>query len=127
MNAFERKKTTRLWLDPSRLFPSEDIRVLRDIDEHAVRRISNIDFLKNNPVSVVYHDPHFVLVDGHKRLSAAIRGGMRLIPSILELEGNEEVSGATAKRILEETLANKSCLYDWESVHGVSYRISSED
>lgn len=127
VRAFQGKAETRLWLDPTRLFPSEDIRVLRDVDEDAVRRISNIDFLKNNPVSIVYHDPHFVIVDGHKRLSAAIRSGVRLIPSVLELEGNEEASGVTAKRILEDTLANKSRLYDWESVHGINYHISSED
>lgn len=109
-----------LWLDPKRIYPTEDIRVLRDVDYDVVGLLAEPSFLSANPVTVFYSEPHFLLLDGHKRTSSAILAGRPLIPAVLGGEGNEIIVGQlSAQELQREAFANPSRIYDWESAHEI--------
>jgi len=48
------------------------------------------------PIEVGYSRPHFFVVDGHRRLSAAIGAGLPLLPATLLAEDGEPVAGGPA-------------------------------
>lgn len=109
-----------LWLDPRRLYPTEDIRSLRVLDELLIDTLADEQFLRENPIEVSYSAPHFLLLDGHKRASASIVRNRSLIPATLIGEGTEIVYGGFSADALQATaFLSQSKIYDWESAHNL--------
>lgn len=107
-----------LWIDPKRIYPTESIRTLRSIDDPSMDELADGQFLSANPVVVSYSSPHFLLLDGHKRLSACIMRGLTLIPAELAGEDSDAIwSGRTADELQREAFENPTNIYDWESAH----------
>lgn len=109
-----------LLLPPSRIYPTERITALRDLQEEARLLLSSHAYLTEHPVPVVYRAPVFVAVDGHKRTSSAILGGRRLVPCTLVGEGAERLPlGLSADDIVRQAAHEPSRWYDWEDAHGL--------
>jgi predicted cytidylate kinase len=107
-----------LHVDPSYVYPTEMITVLRSLDQKAVEFLGSIEFLHQNPIQVCYEYPFYFAVDGHKRLSSAILRGLPLIPAELVAEGEELVYGnVSVKDMFTMILQNPTPLYDWSAVH----------
>ena len=71
------------------------------------------------PLTVGYAGSFFFVVDGHRRLSAAIKGGSRLIAARLLAEGDElAADGLTAVQYFESKVS-PSVVRDWETEHGI--------
>jgi CMP/dCMP kinase len=113
-----------LLLDPARIYPSESIYELRGACESGLPPIDGQPALRElEPVDIGYADSRFYLVDGHRRLSTAIRGGARLIVGRLRAERDEEVvGGLTAARYFESEVS-LSMVYDWEEAHRTKLRL----
>ena len=84
--------------------------------------LTNSEFLAANPVAVSYSAPHFLLLDGHKRLSSCIMRGLKLIPARLIGEDSDAIrNGSTADELQSEAFDDPTSIYDWESAH--QYRL----
>ncbi len=109
-----------LLLDPTRIYPTTDITVLSGAWGSDL-----VDAVKADPaaletISVGYAHPNFFVVDGHRRLSAAIQSGVRLVPAKLVAEANEEVAGGvTALQFLENEVT-PARIEDWAEAHELS-------
>ncbi len=110
-----------LLLDPARVYPSEDIRCLRDAwTADVVEEVSSAGPDSLAPISVGYTGTHFYVVDGHRRLSAALRCGFRLISARLLAERDEPVVGGMSAANFFASEVGLSDVHDWAEAHGIT-------
>ena len=112
-----------LLLDPARICPSRDIRESGDLPEPPAWRAGDgtagDGLAGQEPLTVGYAGYFFYVADGHRRLSAAIKRGSRLIAARLLAEGDEQVAdGLTAVQYFESRVS-PSVVRDWETAHGI--------
>jgi cytidylate kinase len=88
-------------LDPRRIYPTVDTWAGDGDDE---------------PVAVAYAAPPFCAVDGHGRLSSAVRDGRALIAAVLAAEGDERIGGRTATEYFA-TQVTPARVRAWERAH----------
>jgi CMP/dCMP kinase len=117
-----------LYIDPARIYPTEDIRNLRDSwHELSVMEIGKAGPAAMAPLVLGYTRPYFFVVDGHEQLSAAVRNGFAFVPATLLAEGDETIRDglSAAKYFANETTLAK--IYEWDAAHGtelaLSYRV----
>jgi predicted cytidylate kinase len=96
-----------LLIDPVRVYPTQEVAALRGQRSES-----------REPLRFGYVDDCFFAVDGHHRLSAAIRGGDRFVPARLVAEGDEPVVGGLSARAYFESEVGLSMVYDWSELHG---------
>ncbi|SNT65946.1 cytidylate kinase, putative [Asanoa hainanensis] len=108
--------TPLLLLDPARIYPTGDIGALRGMDDAEAAALSGPDAL--SPISIGYADSRFFVVDGHRRLSAALRAGFRLVPGTLLAQDNDPVVGGLTAREFFASTVTMSKVYDWQEAHG---------
>jgi cytidylate kinase len=109
-----------LLLDPARIYPSRDIqglKILSDAGFVAVVVEDGIEELK--PISIAYANPYFYVVDGHRRLSAALQGNFTLIAGRLVAEAEEKVEGDLSARQYFQTKVSPAMIYNWETAHRI--------
>jgi len=112
-----------LLLDPTRIYPSRDIRESGDLPGPPAWRAGDgtagAGLAGQEPLTVGYAGYFFYVADGHRRLSAAIKRGSRLIAARLLAEGDEQVAdGLTAVQYFESRVS-PSVVRDWETAHGI--------
>jgi CMP/dCMP kinase len=110
--------TPVLLLDPARIYPTKDIRTLRDTDAAFVEAVGTAGADALEPLAIGYADGQFFVVDGHRRLSAALRSGFRLVPGVLLAQDDEQIGGGLTAYELLESAVTPSKVYDWEAAHG---------
>ncbi|MEV4533011.1 AAA family ATPase [Asanoa sp. NPDC049518] len=110
--------TPLLLLDPERIYPTGDISALRGMDDAEAAALSGPEALE--PISIGYADSRFFVVDGHRRLSAALRAGFRLVPGTLLAQDNDQVVGGLTAREFFASTVTMSKVYDWQETHGTS-------
>jgi cytidylate kinase len=106
-----------LLLDPARIYPTQEIRALRDADAAFVEAVGAAGPDALEPIAIGYADGQFYVVDGHRRLSAALRSGFRLVPGVLLAQDDEQIVGGMTARELLESAVTLSKVYDWEAAH----------
>jgi cytidylate kinase len=111
-----------LLLDPARIYPSENVKCLRGLWDGAADFAASVQgagLSAIEPISVGYTGDYFYVVDGHRRLSAALQADLKLISASLTAEGEEEVAGGLpASRYLEASLS-LGTYHDWQDIHGI--------
>lgn len=109
-----------LLLDPARIFPTQQIQALRESwASDFARQVADAGEEALEPLNIGYTGEDFFVIDGHERLSAALRGGFKLVPGRLVAEGTEPVvGGLTAVDYFRSEFA-LSTIHDWEAAHGV--------
>ena len=107
-------------LDPARIYPSDDIRGLRGLWESGfVEDINQGGWRSLEPISVAYADQYFFVLDGHRRLSAALQNSFTLIAARLIAQDEEyAVADLSAKKYFEGEVS-LSKIYDWDEIHGI--------
>ncbi|GAA5183190.1 hypothetical protein GCM10023322_21890 [Rugosimonospora acidiphila] len=109
-----------LLLDPSRIYPTDDCGSLRvENESELVESIRELGPQSLEPITIGYADSVFYVIDGHRRLSAAIRGGLPLIQARLLAEENELVGGGQTAREYFESSVDANKIYNWEEAHKV--------
>jgi CMP/dCMP kinase len=110
-----------LLLDPARVYPSTSVSGLRglwDSDAEFVSSVGGSGLRDLSPLAVAYTGTYFYVVDGHRRLSAALQSDFRLVPGFLLAERDELVVGDLDARAYFESEVTLKGLYDWEAAHG---------
>jgi CMP/dCMP kinase len=108
-----------LLLDPNRVYPSQQIQGLRGMSEPGSVREGSPRPGDMPPIIVGYADSYFFAVAGHRRLSAAIACGSKLIPAALLAEHDEHVVGGLTAGQFFESEVSLSMVYDWADAHRI--------
>ncbi|MEU1840708.1 AAA family ATPase [Micromonospora chersina] len=109
-----------LLLDPARVYPTEDITTLRGLwDSEFVDEVAGSGDEALEPVNIGYTGEYFFVVDGHRRLSAAIQSGFPLVPARLVAEVEEPVVGGMSAVDFFAAQARPGLIHDWEAAHGI--------
>jgi len=109
-----------LLLDPARVYPTEDIATLRDLwDSEFVGDVAEAGDEALEPLKIGFTGEYFFVVDGHRRLSAAIQNGFSLVPAQLVAEVDEPVVGGMSAVDYFTAQVRPGLVYDWESAHKI--------
>ncbi|MFI2711674.1 AAA family ATPase [Micromonospora sp. NPDC018662] len=106
-----------LLLDPTRVYPTEDVATLRGLwdPEPAGEADTAVE-----PLSIGYTGEYFFVVDGHRRLSAAVRGVVPMVAARLVAEVDEPVVGGLSAVDFFAAQARPALIHDWEDAHGIA-------
>ncbi|MGC5054282.1 AAA family ATPase [Micromonospora sp. DT48] len=108
-----------LLLDPGRVYPTEEIGGLRGLwDSTSVPEVP-ADETGLEPLDIGYTGEYFFVVNGHRRLSAALRNGVRLVPGRLVAEVEEPVVGGVSAMDYFVAQTRPSLIHDWEAAHDI--------
>lgn len=109
-----------LLLDPTRIYPTEDIGTLRGLwDSEYVGDVAEAGDEALEPLTIGYTGEYFFVVDGHRRLSAALRSGFPMVPARLVAEVDEPVVGGLGAIDYFTAQTRPSLIHDWEAAHGL--------
>ncbi|MCI4065466.1 AAA family ATPase [Micromonospora sp. R77] len=110
-----------LLLDPRRVYPTEDIATLRGLgDSEFVDEVAGAGDEALEPLTIGYTGEYFFVVDGHRRLSAAISSGFPMVPARLVAEVDEPVVGGLSAVDYFAAQARPGLIHDWEAAHGIT-------
>ena len=101
-----------VWLSPRRLMPSRAIREL--VSERAD---------DSTRIDIAVYRGFYLIVDGHARVSAAIRSGSALIRCRVVAFEQEPLYPELPLDEFARTSATESAIYDWEDVHGFQFAV----
>ncbi|MEQ4301983.1 AAA family ATPase [Plantactinospora sp. B6F1] len=108
-----------LLLDPTRIYPTQEIQGLRGLwESDFVAEIGQAGEEALEPLRIGYTGEKFFVVDGHRRLSAALRNGFKLVPGQLVAECDEQVVGGLSAIEYFRSEVGLSVIYDWDAAHG---------
>lgn len=109
-----------LLLDPARVYPTEDVQNLRDLwDGDFVGRVAAAGDRALEPLTIGFSGEYFFVVDGHRRLSAAIQSGFTLVPARLAAEVDEPVVGGMSAVEYFTRQVRASTVHDWAAAHKI--------
>jgi cytidylate kinase len=113
-----------LLLDPVRIYPTADVRNLDGIwSPQFVESVAGAGPAGIEPITLGYADFRFFVLDGHRRLSAALQNGFHLIPARLAAEGAEEVTAGSAALPYFESTVTADVISAWSEAHKVDLTI----
>ncbi len=114
---------TRLWLAPRSLYPTEHVRELAgERTEEILESMREQGFSREFPIDVVAsRDRGLYVIDGHRRLSCALRLGLKIVPGRLVGQDEDEISPNMSVRTLLAAQPRRSWLNDWEDAHGFRF------
>ncbi|SCF32209.1 AAA family ATPase [Micromonospora mirobrigensis] len=108
-----------LLLDPARIYPTEDITTLRGLwDSEFVGEVAEGGDEALEPLRIGYTGEYFFVVDGHRRLSAALQSGFPLVPAQLVAEADEPVVGGMSAVEYFTAQVRPGTVHDWAAAHG---------
>ncbi|MBM0279463.1 AAA family ATPase [Micromonospora tarensis] len=109
-----------LLLDPARVYPTEDIATLRGLwDTDFVGDVAEAGDEALEPLKIGFTGEYFFVVDGHRRLSAALQSGFSLVPAQLVAEVDEPVVGGMTAIDYFAAQVRPGLVYDWEAAHRI--------
>ncbi|MGW1061254.1 AAA family ATPase [Micromonospora rubida] len=109
-----------LLLDPARVYPTEDIGTLRGLwDAGFVGEVADGGDEALEPLTIGFTGEYFFVVDGHRRLSAALQNGFPLVPARLVAEVEEPVVGGMSAVDYFAAQVRPGIVYDWEAAHKI--------
>ncbi|NBE84394.1 AAA family ATPase [Micromonospora rubida] len=109
-----------LLLDPARVYPTEDIGTLRGLwDAGFVGEVAHGGDESLEPLTIGFTGEYFFVVDGHRRLSAALQNGFPLVPARLVAEVEEPVVGGMSAVDYFAAQVRPGLVYDWEAAHKI--------
>ncbi|SCL29625.1 AAA family ATPase [Micromonospora inyonensis] len=109
-----------LMLDPARVYPTEDVHNLRGLwESDLVEAVGAAGDQALEPLSIGYSGEYFFVVDGHRRLSAALQNGFTLVPGRLVAEADEPVVGGLTAAEYFTRQVRAGTVHDWEAAHKI--------
>lgn len=102
-----------LLVDPARVYPTQEIGALRESPLPVPTDPTDME-----PLRLGHSDTRFFVINGHRRLSAALRAGMRLVPASLVAEREEPAGGGMSAQQYFESEVGLSMIHDWCALHG---------
>jgi predicted cytidylate kinase len=109
-----------LLLDPARIYPTDNIRALRDLwGSDFVEMIKRHGPQSIPPIDVGYSGKSFYVISGSRFLSGALQCNFSLIPARLVAEQDEQVVGGWSATHYFQNEVSLTKVYDWEAAHNI--------
>jgi CMP/dCMP kinase len=112
------QKINKLWISPKNIVPTDKLNDQAKAYIDLCTSIAEKGFLYDHPVTIIKSNGAFLIFDGHKRISAAIKSNLNFVPSKL-IEKNDPVFGLKIEFIF--TTFDHANVEEWESVHGFKF------
>lgn len=111
-----------LWLSPRRIVPTQNIREMARASALAVEAsVAKHGYDNRHTVDVVSYKDSLLAVDGHARISAAIRNGESFIACrILALDSEQFDTGLSVQQFAQSSVS-MSGIYDWEDANNFTF------
>jgi CMP/dCMP kinase len=111
-------KINKIWVSPKNIFPTDKLNDQAKVYNDICVSIATKGFLYDHPVTIIKSDGCFLVFDGHKRISAALKSNINLIPSKI-IGKDDAVFGLKIEFIF--STYDQANTEDWESVHGFRF------
>jgi predicted cytidylate kinase len=121
-----RQQPPLLLIDPARIYPSHELAAERlDKNSEYVEEVGRGGPAGLPPLEIGYARPHFYVVEGHRKLSAALLNGFTLVPARLVgqdgdvLTEAEAEAEATSVEAYFEARVRPELVREWSGAHGI--------
>lgn len=111
-----------IWCNPKILFPTQNIKETFNDDFKDLKEQFNLTSPSvNYPIDVIEKNGKWMILDGHKRTSLAIQGGVSMVPIHLKAKNEDLLKmGISVNKYCEDAL-QLSWIYDWESANKFTF------
>ncbi|MET7423987.1 AAA family ATPase [Dactylosporangium sp. NPDC005555] len=111
-----RERPPLLLLDPMRIYPTRSFDVLEDA---VVTEIGEAGPQALEPLTIGHSGPDYYVIDGHRRLSAAVQHEFRLVPASLLAEGEELVTNRLSANDYFRAHVTDEVVDAWQRAHKI--------
>lgn len=118
----EEEPSTLFWLSPESIYPTRPLAEVAGAETDALLERMRTDGFGESPIDIVASDRRgLYALEGHRRLSCALRLGLEVVPCRLRGQDRDEVApGVTVASLLAER-PRPSWLREWEAAHGFAF------
>ncbi|WP_327006121.1 AAA family ATPase [Dactylosporangium sp. NBC_01737] len=111
-----RERPPLLLLDPMRIYPT---RAADPADRAFVDEVGDAGPKSLEPLTIGHCGPDYYVIDGHRRLSAAVQNEFRLVPASLLAEGEEQVTGRLSANDYFRVHVTEQVVDAWQRAHKI--------
>ncbi|MFG2036516.1 AAA family ATPase [Dactylosporangium sp. NPDC048998] len=111
-----RERPPLLLLDPMRIYPTRKIDFA---DETLAQELAGAKPEDLEPLAIGHCGSDYYVIDGHRRLSAAVQNGLHLVPGSLLAESEEPVTNRLSANDYFRTHVTPEVIEAWERVHKI--------
>jgi predicted cytidylate kinase len=111
-----RERPPLLLLDPMRIYPT---RVLSSSEDSLVASVGDAGPRALEPLTIGHTGPDYYVIDGHRRLSAAVQNEFRLVPALLLAEGEEPVTNRLSANDYFRAHVTDAVVEAWQRTHKI--------
>jgi cytidylate kinase len=120
-----------LLIDPARIYPSREL----SEEFQAIEEFKNSEYVEEvakggpaglEPLSIGYAGRRFYVVEGHRKLSAALLNGFTLVPGRLAGQGAEDVRDGMSADAYFEANVRPELVEEWSSAHGIDLPLPAQ-
>ncbi|WP_238017047.1 AAA family ATPase [Dactylosporangium sp. AC04546] len=115
-----REKPPLLLLDPMRVYPTRELDFPAPTDGVTVPEAME-------PLTIGHSGPDYYVIDGHRRLSAAVQAGLRLVPASLLAEGEEAVTNRLSANDYFRAHVTRDVVDAWERLHKIELPVPAHN
>ncbi|GAA2597526.1 hypothetical protein GCM10010399_30210 [Dactylosporangium fulvum] len=115
-----REKPPLLLLDPMRVYPTREIEFPAPTGE-----VDTPETME--PLTIGHSGPDYFVIDGHRRLSAAVQSGLHLVPASLLAEGEEPVTGRLSANDYFRAHVTGPVVEAWERLHRIELPVPAHN
>ncbi|GAA1555392.1 hypothetical protein GCM10009827_090250 [Dactylosporangium maewongense] len=114
-----RERPPLLLLDPMRIYPTRSLDSLDSVDGAFVASIGDAGPEALEPLTIGHSGPDYYVIDGHRRLSAAVQNEFRLVPASLLAEGEEPVTARLSANDYFRVHVTDEVVSAWQRAHKI--------
>lgn len=111
-----RERPPLLLLDPMRIYPT---RSLEEVDAAFLADAADAGPQSLEPLTIGHSGPDYFVIDGHRRLSAAVHNEFRLVPASLLAEGEEAVTNRLSANDYFRVHVTEEVVDSWQRAHKI--------
>jgi CMP/dCMP kinase len=109
----------RALLSPRSLYPTKDIRHAACDETGAIAAsIESRGSSSDAPIEVVRFSQYYFIVDGHKRVSCALKAGLDFVPCVIRRADDEAATKGLKYGDAVAASYHRSWICDWQEAHG---------
>lgn len=115
-----RERPPVLLLDPMRIYPTRELQEVGEtLDRSFVAEVGDAGSRALEPLTIGHSGPDYYVIDGHRRLSAAVQNEFRLVPASLLAEGEEPVTGRLSANDYFRVHVTDQVVDAWQRAHKI--------
>jgi cytidylate kinase len=111
------------WVSPKSLYPTRNVgHIANEAAEAGGKSVGETGFMVEKPPVVLRHDGQYFIVDGHRRISAALINAIALVPvTIVDEIARTGTKGLLPAEFLRDSVKS-SLIHDWEEAHKLRFK-----